>query len=439
MLLLAGGGCRESGSAEVPAPPDGPDVFPRITDSELLDLVQRRTFAYFWEFGHPVSGMARERNTSGDLVTTGGTGFGLMALPVAIERDFISRSQGRDRALVIVRFLQTKTTRYHGAFAHWVNGETGETIPFSVQDDGADLVETSLLVQGLLTIRQYFNGASPEEKELRERINTLWEEVEWTWFQRESTEALYWHWSPQYGWDLNLPIRGWNEALITYVLAASSPTYPITRLVYENGWTAGSTFLNGKSYYGEVLPLGEAYGGPLFLSQYAFTGLNPHLLTDSYTHYFDQNRAHTLINYAYCKTNPFKKKGYSEQCWGLTACDVPGGYNANSPTNDKGVIAPTAALSAFPYTPEESMQALHYFYYKLGDQLWQLYGFVDSFSPEAGWVADSFLSIDQGPIILMIENYRTGLLWDLFMSSPEISKGLTDLGFQPVSNNTRNL
>lgn len=411
---------------------DSTDKFPRMGDDALLDLVQKQTFKYFWDFGHPVSGMARERNSSGDVVTTGGTGFGIMAILVGINRNFITRQDGLARLTTLVNFLTNKASRYHGAFPHWLNGATGATVPFSAKDDGADLVETSYLMQGLLTARQYFSSSTDtNEIALRNTINALWNGVEWNWFTKNGAETnLYWHWSPNYNWDINLPIRGWNEALITYVLAASSNTSPIAKTVYDNGWAQNGQLKNGNSYYGIKLPLGPAYGGPLFFSQYSFLGINPHDLKDTYADYWQQNTAHTLINYNYCKTNPKSYVGYSQNCWGLTASDQQDGYSARDPTNDNGTIAPTAALSAMPYTPTESMQALRFFYYKLGDKIWQQYGFVDAFNLTNLWFANSFLAIDQGPTIVMIENQRSQLLWNLFMSCPEVKKGMKNLGFQ---------
>lgn len=410
---------------------DTTDKFERITDEELLTLVQKQTFKYFWDFGHPVSGMARERNTSGDLVTTGGTGFGIMAVITAIHRNFISREEGLQRISTITDFLVNKVEKIQGAFPHWVNGITGATIPFSEKDNGADLVETSLLLQGLITAREYFNGNTEEEITLRNNINLLWENVNWNFFRKNQEQVLYWHYSNNYAWDMNLKIQGWNESLITYVLAASSPTHPIPRQVYDEGWARSGAMRNGNNYYNINLPLGPHLGGPLFFAHYSFLGLDPGKLRDSYADYEVQNRAHSLIQYEYAKEDP-KNYGYSEMIWGLTASDNNiGGYSAHSPSNDLGIIAPTAALSSFPYTPEESMKALHTFYYKLGTRLWKEYGFADAFSPSTGWVADSFLAINQGPIIIMIENYRSGLLWDLFMNAPEIKNGLTLLGFQP--------
>ncbi|MCW3464871.1 glucoamylase family protein [Chitinophaga nivalis] len=409
---------------------DSTDKFPRLSDDALLTLVQQRTFQYFWDFAHPVSGLARERNTSGETVTTGGSGFGLMVLVAGIHRGFITRAAGLARMQQIVGFLQHKAVKYQGAFPHWLHGTTGQVIPFSAKDNGADLVETAFLVQGLLTVRQYFNGNDPTETGLRKDINALCDSVQWNRFQKDGANVLYWHRSPDYNWEMNLPVRGWNEALITYVLAASSRTYPITKAVYDEGWADKGNIRHNGRYYGLALPLGPAFGGPLFFSQYSFLGLNPMGLTDAYADYQTQVLHHTQINYQYCVANPKGMYGYSSDCWGLTASDNPNGYTASSPLNDVGVIAPTAALSAMPYTPAASLRALHFFYYKLGDRIWKTYGFTDAFSLQQAWFADSFLAIDQGPAMIMMENYRSGLLWQLFMSCPEIKSGLHRLGFQ---------
>ncbi|NQX40552.1 hypothetical protein SAMN05421820_105447 [Pedobacter steynii] len=403
-----------------------------LTDNQLLDLVQKQTFRYFWDFAHPVSGMARERSNvafeyGNEVVTTGGTGFGIMATIVASERKFITREQAAARTKKIVDFLW-KADMFHGAFPHWLNGETGKTIRFSPKDDGADIVETSFLFQGLLTARQYYTVDNATERDIRNKILWMWEGIEWNWFT-QNQNVLYWHWSPNNGWSMNHQIKGYNECLMTYVLAASAPKYAIDKKVYDEGWAMSNTFFNGKKFNNITLPLGFDGGGPLFFSHYSYLGLDPRGLKDKYADYWEQNKNHTLINRAYCIENPKNYKGYSAKSWGLTASDSWQGYAAHSPAEDLGVITPTAALSAFPYTPEYSMQALRHFYEDMGDQLWTEYGFADAFSEQHNWVAKSHLAIDQGPIIVMIENYRTGLLWKLFMSSPDVQKGLTKLGF----------
>lgn len=400
---------------------------PAISDDELLTLVQQQTFRYFYDFAHPTSGLARERNTSGDIVTIGGSGFGLAAFPVAVERGFISRADALAHCTKVVDFLTDKAERFHGAYPHWLNGQTGKTSAFSTKDDGADLVETAFLIEGLLVIRQYFSGASAEETALRDKITAIYEAVEWSWFQKDGKNVLYWHWSPNYEWAMNMPIRGWNEAMIIYVLAASSPTHPIEKAVYTEGWAKNGGIRNGKKYYDIVLPLGEEMGGPLFFAHYSFLGLNPMKISDEYAAYGEQNIAHARINYQYSLTHRTQPADSTQAHWGLTASDIPDGYYATSPTHDNGTTAPTAALASMPYTPKESMAALRYFYYTLGDRLWGEYGFYDAFNLPSRWFARSYIAIDQGPIIVMIENYRTGLVWNLFMTCPEIQQGLQKL------------
>lgn len=402
---------------------------PTISDDELLTLVQKQTFRYFYDFAHPTSGLARERNTSGDIVTIGGSGFGLAAFPVAVERGFITREEALTHCTKVVDFLTDKADRFHGAYPHWLNGKTGAVYPFSTKDDGADLVETAFLIEGLLVLRQYFSGPSAEETALRNKITAIWESVEWTWFQKNGKNVLYWHWSPNYDWAMNMPIKGWNEALIIYVLAASSPTHSIDKAVYTEGWAQNGGIRNGNTYYNIVLPLGEEMGGPLFFAHYSFLGLNPTNLSDEYASYIEQNTAHARINYAYSLGHRAQPADTTQVHWGLTASDIPNGYNATSPTNDNGTTAPTAALASMPYTPKESMAAMRYFYYTLGDRLWGEYGFYDAFNLPSRWFARSYIAIDQGPIIVMIENYRSGLVWNLMMQDQDIQSGLTKLGF----------
>jgi hypothetical protein len=412
--------------------PDSTPKFPLLSDEQLLTQVQKKTFGYFWDYAHPVSGLARERSGSGELVTTGGSGFGLMAIITGIERGFITRREGFERLNKIVNFLSSpETEKFHGAFPHWLNGTTGKTIPFSPLDNGGDLVETAFLMQGLLTVKQYFKDGSAEEQAMCDIIRILWEDVEWNWYRKDGENVLYWHWSPDFGWEMNHQIRGWNEALIVYILAAASPHHSIPREVYDQGWARNGAYpmINGRNFYNIRLPLGEDLGGPLFFAHYSFLGLDPRNLSDQYAHYHVQNTAHARINYEYCIDNPNNFAGYSKDCWGLTASDIQSGYTASSPANDRGVIAPTAALSSFPYTPQESMDALRFFYYVLGDKIWGEFGFYDAFNLSTLWFADSYLAIDQGPIICMIENHRTGLLWDLFMSNEDIRRGLAKLSF----------
>jgi hypothetical protein len=418
------------------------DPIPTITDEELLTLTQKETFKYFWNFAHPNSGAARERyhpaNPANDAntVTTGGTGFGLMGIIVGMERGFITKQQGMDRFTKIFNFLEN-ADRFHGAWSHWINGDTGKVIPFGADDNGGDLVETAFLAQGLICAKEYFKNGNETEKALSAKADMLWKGIEWSWYTN-TTNALFWHWSPTFGFSKNFKLQGYNETLITYILASAAPDYPISKEIYDGGWARNGDIISSKTQYNVPLLVkhqgSEDFGGPLFWAHYSYLGLNPKGLSDAYTNYWEVNVNHSKINYQYSVNNPKKYKDYSENCWGLTASytrnsDGSIGYKAHSPSNDTGVISPTAAISSIPYTPEESLKALRYFY-QHKDKLLGPAGFYDAFSPQYDfWVAEAYLAIDQGPILVMIENYRTGLLWNLFMQNEEVRSGLDKLKF----------
>ena len=436
LLMLLARSCPQ----ETPARQD--EDAAGISDDSLMTLVQYRTFQYFMDGAEPVSGLARERfHADGEypendmnVITSGGSGFGVMAILVAIERGFITREEGYSRLRKNVDWLET-ADRFHGAWPHWMYGETGKVKPFSPKDNGADLVETAYLVQGLLAVREYFRDGNEDERKLAEDIDRLWREVEWSWFTKGGEKVIYWHWSPEYGWDMNFAVEGYNECLILYVLAASSPTYAVSPEAYHKGW-ARSGGINGQTTkYGYTLELkhnGAAeYGGPLFWSHYSFLGLDPRNLVDKYADYMEHNTNHALINWNWCVENPKNFKGYNKDCWGLTASYSVNGYSAHAPgeNSDLGVISPTAAISSIPYTPEQSLDAMRYFYDTYGKKLFGQYGFYDAFSEQDEWFPQRYLAIDQGPEVVMIENYRTGLLWKLFMGCPEIQEGLAKLGF----------
>jgi len=437
----------------------------RLTDEQLLDTIQYRTFQYFWDGAEPVSGMARERfhvdgvypENDKHIITSGGSGFGLMALVVGMERGFITREQGIDRLERMTGFMET-CDRFHGVWPHWMDGETGKVKPFSPRDNGGDLVETAYLVQGLLTVRSYLDSEVERESALQERITALVNGVEWDWHQRGGEPVLYWHWSPDLGWAMNHQVRGYNECLITYVLGASSPTHPIDPEAYHLGWARGGGISGENGAYGLMLDMNHhgdtVMGGPLFWSHYSYLGLDPRNLKDRYSDYWNHNVNHVMINFHYCVENPHGFKGYGENCWGLTASyslsgrvleaepgersrlavAAPVGYAAHSPARDIGVISPTAAISSFPYAPVEAMKAARYYYDSLGTRLMGPYGFYDAFSLEYDWFPQRYLAIDQGPMVVMIENHRTGLLWELFMRNKEVQQGLERLGFrQPTS------
>ncbi|WP_432279869.1 glucoamylase family protein [Pricia mediterranea] len=422
--------------------PDKGEEPPAISDEALLDLTQGETFKYFWDFAEANSGAARERYHPGNpandpnTVTIGGTGFGVMGILVGIERGFVTREQAVERLDQILNFLES-ADRFHGAWPHWLDGNTGKVRPFSPLDNGGDLVETAFLAQGLICISEYFKGGTDTEKALAEKADSLWKGVEWDWYT-QNKNALYWHWSPDHDFAINLELKGYNEVLITYVLAAASPDHGITKEVYTNGWASNGNIASAESAYGIPLVVDHAgnapKGGPLFWAHYSYLGLDPRGLSDDFVNYGDAVVNHSKINHAYCVDNPKNFKAYGENCWGLTASytrkdDGGIGYTAHSPSNDTGVISPTAAIGSLPYTPDESIKALHYFYRNKGKLLGPA-GFYDAFSPQYDfWVAEAYLAIDQGPQLVMIENYRSGLLWKLFMQNEDVQAGLDKLGF----------
>lgn len=404
-----------------------------LDGQEFLDMIERATFRYFWQGAHPTSGLIRERTSSGDICASGGTGFGLMAVPVGIERGYVTRAEGVARVLQMLTFLSTAES-YWGAFPHWIDGVTGLNGNFlGPTDDTMDIVETAYLAEGLLTVRQYFDGADADEAQIRALATALWEGVDWTAFRAAGEDHLRWHRSPTTGLT-TANVLGWNECAITYLLGVASPTHPLPALCYHSGWARDGDMVLNQSYYGYPLSVGWAYGGPMFFAHYSFVGFDPRFKRDAYANYYTHNRNHALVQVAYSAANPYGYAGYSAACWGLTASDDPYGYQAHAAySGDNGTITPTAALGSMPYVPNEAMTAARHFYDVYGATLWSFYGFKDAFHPGLGWTASDHIAIDQGPILLMIENYRSGLLWDRFMANPEIAPMLTALGFAPDS------
>ena len=408
-------------------------------DDELLDYIQKVHFNYMWDGAEATSGLACERihldgdypQNDKDVVTTGGSGFGIAGVLAAIDRGFIDREEGVKRLTKIVDYL-AKADRFHGVWPHWLDGPTGKVKPFGQKDNGGDLVESCFLMESLLCVRQYFRSGNDEEKALAEKIDKLWREMEFDWYTKGGEDVIYWHWSPEYGWEMNFPLEGYNECLIVYILAAASPTHTVPAECYHKGWARSGGIKSDAVYYGLPLELkhngAEMTGGPLFWAHYSYIGLDPRNLKDQYANYWNVVSNHALSNYRYCVANPKGFEGYGKDCWGLTASYTVDGYTAHCPGNDRGVITPTAALSSFPYTPEESMAALKGFYAK-GEWIWGKYGFYDAFSDAKKWTKPHYLAIDQCTIAPMIENYRSGLLWKLFMSCEEVQAGLKKLGF----------
>ena len=412
------------------------------SDTELMEKTQRDVFKYFWDYAHPKSRLSRERLHENDLsfdqntITSGGSGFGLLNILMGIENQIITKADGINHLKTALNFLEN-ANRFHGAWSHWINGNNGTVIPFSPLDNGGDIVETAFLCQALICIREYFKSGNLEEQELAEKANKLWKEVEWNWYTNNKN-VLYWHWSPQYNWQMNFPIEGYNECLIAYVLAASSPTYPISEDVYHNGWARNGNIISAALKYDIPVVFNHNGAinnvGPLFWAHYSFLALDPRGLEDNYANYWDLVKNHSQIIYRHSVLNPNKYKGYSENCWGLTASysrneDGSTGYDAHQPNNDKGVITPTAALSSIPFTPEESIKFMRYLYEETESEYIGIAGPYDAFSIHYDWKTPRYLAIDQGTIGPMIENYKSQLFWNLFMNAPEIRTGLKKLGF----------
>ena len=417
-------------------------TYPVLTDDELMDKVQKEALKYFWEFAETNSKLARERyhvdepSVDANTVATGGSGFGIMSLLVGVERGFIPRDEAVARFATSLTFLEN-AERFHGAWPHWINGTNGQVLPFSQFDNGGDLVETSFLCQALICLREYFKNGSEAEQALAQKADDLWKGVEWSWYTK-GENALYWHWSPNYGWQMNFKLEGYNECLITYLLAKSSPTYPISNEAYSQGWARNGGIISTTTNYGLPRILnhnGTNSVGPMFWAHYSFLGLDPRGLTDQYANYWNLTQNHAKIMLNYCVANPRNFKSYGENFWGLTAgytrnTNGSVGYTAHQPNNDRGVVTPTAALSNFPYTPVESMKFLRYLYFDKRSKFVGIAGPYDAVSPHFNdWTTKRYLAIDQGTIVPMIENHRTGMLWNLFMNAPEVRTGLQDLGF----------
>lgn len=411
----------------------------RLTDDELVQNVQRATFEYFWEGAEPNSGWARERihldepDKDKFLITSGGTGFGLMAILVGIERGFVPRNEAVARINRILEFAKT-ADRFHGVWPHWLDGTTGRVVPFSPDDDGGDLVETSFFAVGLICVDEYFRNGTEQERAVATKARQLRHEIEWDWYRGPNKEnVLYWHWSPRVGWKMNFSIRGYNECLITYVLAASSPTFPVSADVYHQGWAKSGAIVKPHEYLGVKLQLDhqgvKQACGPLYWAHYSFLGLDPYGLKDRYCDYETENKSHVEMVWQHCVKNPGNFDEYGEDLWGLTSSYSLNFYNGHSPENDNGTISPTAALASFPYSPAKSLRVMRYLYEKDRGELFGKFGFYDAYNPSQNFKPPRYLAIDQGPIVIMLENHRSQLLWRLFMGSDEIKNGLKKLDF----------
>ncbi|RYZ87473.1 MAG: beta-glucosidase [Proteobacteria bacterium] len=454
MLLLVAS-CKTDGGKR--AKNDPVSVEKKLTDEQLLDLVEKQTFKYFWEYAEPNSGLPRERffpdgyypEDDSHVIAVGGSGFGLMSILSGIERKYVTRDQAVTRLEKIATFLE-RADRFHGAWPHWLNGNNAKVVPFGQKDNGGALVETSLLCEGIICVREYFKDGSAREKELAQKFDALWKGVDYNWYTNNS-QKLYWHWSPNYHWEMNFPLEGYNETMITYVLGAASPNYAINPSVYHNCWARGGSIPTDEKVNGIPVILkhnGAEMGGPLFWTHYSYVGLDPTGLSDQYADYWKLNHNQVKINYDHCVANPGKFKCYGPDYWGLTASyslNAEGtigydsqkhiGYNAHMPGNDHGIISPTAGVSSVVYMPKESIALMRNLYENHNVESWGIAGFYDAISCQYKASAPQYLAIDQGPMVVMIENHRSGLLWKLFMNAPEVRAGLLKLGFHSTKYN----
>lgn len=395
----------------------------------VLEKQQKAAFTYFYDFAEENSGLAYEGYNHGSkAVTIGGSGFGIMSLIVGAERGWITREQAIERTVKAVRWLG-KADRYKGIWSHW-HSPDGKAFPFGNQVEAGDAVETSFLITGLIAAQEYFNGGTELEKEISDSVTSFINTIDWNHYTNGENH-LYWIWhTPNNTYEL--PVKGWNEGLITYLLALGAPEgHRISKEAYTAGWQSNGGFCNNnRENYGYKLPLGQENGGPLFFAHYSFVGLNPMRMKDNYAFYWQNNVAHAMINRHYCVYEAPSNYQYSANMWGLTACNGIGskGYSARCPGNDDGIIAPTAALASYPYVPFYATQVLMSM--DQIDALQGKYGIGDSYEPAIGQANNNHLAIDQGPIVVMIENYRSGLIWDLVMRSEYIQNCLKMAGIE---------
>lgn len=442
-IFLCGSCSSDNAQVDLPVVVNPVNPENNYSDTQLLEMVQKDALKYFWDYAESNTKLARERyytdnpGQDAQVISTGGSGFGLMTILVGIKNGYVTKAEAVTRLTTALNFLEN-ANRFHGAWPHWMNGANGQVIPFSSQDDGGDLVETAFLSQGLICVREYFKSSTDaSELALSQKADALFKGVEWNWYTK-GENTLYWHWSPNYNFQMNMQLKGFDETLITYVMAAASPTFTIDKPVYKNGWARNGAIANGGSLYGNPLVVAHngAVGsiGPMFWSHYSFLGLDPRGLTDDYVNYGNATTSHAKIMYQYCVTNPKGWQGYNSKSWGLTASisrnvDGTTGYSAHQPNNDLGVITPTAALSNMPYTPTESMNMLRFLYNDNYNKYVGVAGPYDAYSVHYNWVTPRYLAIDQGTIAPMIENHKSQFLWNLFMNAPDVKAGLIKLGF----------
>jgi hypothetical protein len=419
---------------------EGPDsatvsATPQLLDDEaFLDLVQRTAFDYFWYESNPANGLIKDRSGAPSLSSVAAVGFGLSAVTVGIDRGWISREAGSARVVTTLEFLwgspqgpEADATGYRGFYYHFLDLQSGRRFG----DAELSTIDTALLLAGVLHARQYFDQDGATEARIRTLADELYARVEWPWMQVRSAKICH-GWDPEGGF-LPYDWGGYNESMILYLLALGSPTSPIS----PEAWTTWTSSYSWETHYGQAFVVFP----PLFGHQYShvwvdFRGIQDAYMRDKGLDYFENSRRATLANRAYAIANPLGWADYGSNVWGLTASDIPATYRARGAPpaeNDDGTITPTAAGGSFAFTPRESLAALRHMYDAYRTRIWGPYGFKDAFNPSAQWFATDYLGIDQGPIVLMIENSRTGRIWDVFMRHPAVQRGLARAGFVPMA------
>jgi hypothetical protein len=417
---------------------------------EFTDELKERTFNYFWEVIDEGTWQTDDRYPTRNFTSVAATGFALPSYIIGVHNGYITREQGAERVHKVLDWLwnapqgpdEEGMTGYKGFFYHFLNYGSGtryKTVELST-------IDTGLLMAGVLTAQSYFDGDNETEREIRSLADSLYLRVEWDWAMNDNpTMSMGWH--PERGF-IKAEWKGYNEAMVLLILALGSPQHP----VHDNAWDVWTSTYDWEEFYGYE----HVNFAPLFGHQYSqmfvdFRGIQDEYMKEKGIDYFENSRRATLANKAYCVANPGNFKGYGENIWGLTACDGPANqvrkidgrsiqfktYHARGAAKDDirddGTITPTAAGGSIPFAPEETLAALYEMKQKYGDQLYTKYGFLDAFNltySEEGWFNPDYIGIDQGPILIQLENLESGLIWETLKKNPYIIKGLQKAGFE---------
>jgi hypothetical protein len=433
--------------------PDGRDALLEKEDAQaepfLTDLEQR-TFRFFWETANPKNGLVPDRYPTPSYASIAAVGFGLTAYPIGVERDYVSRTDAQRRVLATLRYFAGAANE-HGFYYHFIDMQNGSR----AGDSEVSTVDTALLLAGVLFCEGYFNTQDPRDVEIRKLADEIYRRVDWTWAQvRPPAVALAW--TPEGGFS-GTDWRGYNEAMLVYLLALGSPTHPIDPQAWTT-WT--STY---DQHWGTLYDQTYLSFGPLFGHQYTHVWVDFRGIRDAYMRahdldYFENSRRATYTQRRYAIANPKHWQGYGKNVWGMSASDGPGRAPFVSQSSpfltyaargvglagivDDGTIAPTAAISSLPFAPEIVLPATLEMYHRFGSSIYSSYGFLDAFNASvrnpadaqlvagrAGWVDPDYIGIDEGPILAMIENYRSDLVWRVMRSDPYLQQGLERAGF----------